>query len=77
MYSAEKYLDSKRLGVFKDDFNENTLIFATGEKVFARADFVNNTWYVWFYEKHLQKKFCKFKEALLDINNSFLEKTTL
>lgn len=72
MYSAEKYLGANRLGIFNDEFCENAFVIATGEKVFARINFIDGNWCVWFYTKHLQKNFDKLRDALSSVDEEFL-----
>lgn len=61
-----------RLGIFCDEFSENTFIFKSEDKVFARADFVNDKWHVWFYTKHIQISYESLREAIVGINRRFL-----
>jgi hypothetical protein len=66
-------LKDKRLGVFNDELFENSFIIATSEMVFARINKIGDLWCVWYYTKHYQKNFSKIREALSDINETFID----
>lgn len=72
MYSKERYLGTRRLGIFADLYSENTFILKNSEEVFARINKIGNKWVVWFYKKHLQKEFEKLKEAIAYVNEEFI-----
>lgn len=73
MYSREQYLGTRRLGIFADLYSENTFILKNSKEVFARINKIGNKWIVWFYKKHLQKEFCKLRDALSYANTEFIE----
>ena len=64
--------NNKHLGVFNDELFENSFIIATSERVFARINRIGNLWCVWFYSKHCQKNYSKIRDALSDINETFI-----
>lgn len=72
MYSAEKYLGDRRLGIFTDIYAENSFIAKNGSAVFARINKIGDKWYVWYYKLHLQKTFLKLREALASVNKDFI-----
>lgn len=72
MYSAEKYLGDKRLGVFTDIYAENSFIVKNATMVFARINKIGDKWHVWYYKSHLQKDFLKLRDALSVVNKDFI-----
>lgn len=64
--------DNSRLTVLNDSYVENSFILRTSDKVFARVNFINDRWCVWYYTKHIQKTFEKLREALADVNEEFV-----
>ena len=69
-------MKDKRLGVFNDELFEDSFIIATSERVFARINKINNLWCVWYYTKHLQRNFSKIREALFDVNETFINEVS-
>ena len=65
------YYDN-RLRLYADIYSENSFIGMTSNGTFARINFINGKWVVWYYTKHLQKTFRKIKEALKDMNSEFI-----
>ena len=72
MYSAATLLGNRRLGIFADTYSENSFVLRNAETVFARINKIGSKWVVWFYKKHLQKEFCKLKEAVAYVNEDFI-----
>ena len=66
-------IKDKRLGVFVDIVYENSFIIKTSEFVFARANKVNDKWYLWIYPYKMQKSYSKFKELLIAVDKYFKE----
>lgn len=66
-------MKSHRLEVLADTIIENSFVVQDSEKVFARINFINNKWYVWFYHTHIQQSFEKLKSALIEINKKYIE----
>lgn len=64
-------LSRLRLGIFSDNYSENTFICKTSDCVFARIDKIKKVWCVWYYKSHTQKNYKALKEALEDINSHF------
>lgn len=65
-------LNEGRLGIFRDEFIENSFVAASSVGVFARVNRIGERWCVWLYKKHLQKSFPKIKDALADIEKEFI-----
>lgn len=68
--------NNKRLMVFNDELFEDSFIIATSERVYARINKIKDLWCVWFYTKHLQRNFLKIRDALSDINETFIEEVS-
>lgn len=68
--------NNKRLMVFNDELFDNSFIIATSERVYARINKIKGLWCVWFYTKHLQRNFSKIRDALSDINETFIEEVS-
>ena len=60
------------LGIFRDQFIENSFIAASSVGVFARVNRIGEQWCVWLYGKHLQRSFPKIKDALANIEEEFI-----
>ena len=68
--------NNKRLMVFNDELFEDSFIVSTSERVFARINKINDLWCVWYYTKHLQRNFLKIRDALFDINETFIKEVS-
>ncbi len=66
-------MKERQLYIYNDNFSQNAFIFKTVSKVFARVNKIGNLWCVWFYKKHLQKNFTNLKEAISDVNETFIK----
>lgn len=65
-------LKDNRLYVFSDEIQNNSFIVTTSEQVFARINQISGKWIVWYYTKHLQEEFLKLKEALIRVDEEFV-----
>lgn len=65
--------ESLRLGIFSDNFSEDTFICKNSSGVFARVNRIGETWCVWYYTHHIQRNYRTLRDAVRDINSRFLD----
>lgn len=66
-------LKDSRLYIYNDAYCNEGFVIKTSELTFARVNHIEGKWRIWYYTRHLQEDFVKFKDALRKIETEFVK----